>query len=255
MADGAGLPDPPGPDAPAGWRPVGANPNLQVHWDGDAWTAARRWQGAAWEEVALADIAAATESGGEPRPTAAGARHRGWRSERRGVIGLVVAIGVIGAVGGLVAVVVATVGDTPPPLPIAIGSVPSSTAGHAAASAVHGGSGSAGSGGTTGSAAATACKADVESVQAVLDGYQAANGAYPSPAQPWSAAAYAANYAPLSGGGSPGLALRGAPGTSHYVIEFDAAGHVWVEPAGHFGAYDPARDIALNPTACDVAGP
>ena len=56
-------------------------------------------------------------------------------------------------------------------------------------------------------------------------------GSFPSPA-PWSAAAYAANFAPLTAAGGGGPYLSKPPDTRFYVIEYDSSGHVWVAPPG-----------------------
>jgi hypothetical protein len=47
------LPPPPRAQDP-GWYQVGATNNDQGYWDGRAWTAKRRWEGAGWTEVPLA---------------------------------------------------------------------------------------------------------------------------------------------------------------------------------------------------------
>lgn len=52
MTEGSGLPPSPGANKQSGWYPVGENPNDQAYWDGQAWTARRKWGGAGWVEVA-----------------------------------------------------------------------------------------------------------------------------------------------------------------------------------------------------------
>jgi hypothetical protein len=97
------------------------------------------------------------------------------------------------------------------------------------------------------------CVADAQSVQMALAAYQALKGAYPTPPSPWSAATYAANFAPLTAAADGGPFLHDAPGTRFYVIEYDAAGHVWVAPPGSYGPYNRGQDIALQPDVCDAA--
>lgn len=88
------------------------------------------------------------------------------------------------------------------------------------------------------------CYADFKSLEVALQAYNAANGAYPVPPAPWSAATYTGNFAPLdsSNTGSAWLNQNQLPGTTHYVIEYDSSGNVWVEPPGQFDAsYNPAQ--------------
>ena len=59
-----GAPPPPSPDPTSpppppraqnpGWYQVGATNNDQGYWDGQSWTARRRWEGAGWTDVPLA---------------------------------------------------------------------------------------------------------------------------------------------------------------------------------------------------------
>ena len=98
-----------------------------------------------------------------------------------------------------------------------------------------------------------ACVADAQSVQTALADYQALKGAYPTPPAPWSAATYAANFAPLTAASDGGPFLHGAPGTRFYVIEYDSAGHVWIAPPGSYGPYNRGQDFALQPDICDAA--
>jgi hypothetical protein len=94
------------------------------------------------------------------------------------------------------------------------------------------------------------CEADSKSVAAAEEAYHAVNGAFPTPSAPWSAATYAANYAPLTAASKGGSFMRVAPSTAHYVVEYDSSGNVWVEPQGQYdAAYDPARAVDIA-TAC-----
>jgi hypothetical protein len=98
-----------------------------------------------------------------------------------------------------------------------------------------------------------ACASDAQSVQTALTTYMAEKGSYPVPPAPWSAAKYASNYAPLTGATDGGPFLQSAPGVKYYVIEYDAAGHVWVAPPGSFGPYNKGQDFALQPNICEPA--
>lgn len=99
-------------------------------------------------------------------------------------------------------------------------------------------------------AAAAACRSDVSDVQTALAAYQATNGSYPTPPAAWTAASYPTNFAPLTNATPPGPFLKMPPGDNEYVILWDSAGHVWVEPPGTFTpTYDAAND-AENATVC-----
>ena len=95
-----------------------------------------------------------------------------------------------------------------------------------------------------------ACESDLKSVQVALAAYQATTGANAAPPAAWSAADYPTNFAPLTDASAPGPFLKRPPSDTHYVILFDSAGHVWVEPGGTFTpTYDAANDAA-NDTVC-----
>jgi hypothetical protein len=98
-----------------------------------------------------------------------------------------------------------------------------------------------------------ACTADAKSVEVALDTYMAEKGTYPTPPSPWSAATYAADYAPLTSAADGGPFLAAAPHTSSYVVEYDAAGHVWVAPPGSYGPYNKGQNIDASPNICDAA--
>ena len=57
---------------------------------------------------------------------------------------------------------------------------------------------------------------------------------------------------PRAGGGT-GPYLHGAPTTTHYLIEFDSSGHVWIAPPGAYDTYDPGQDFDTNPNVCLAA--
>jgi hypothetical protein len=104
-----------------------------------------------------------------------------------------------------------------------------------------------------GPAEVAACTADAKTVEIALDAFLAEHGAYPSPASPWSAATYVANYQPLTSSGSGGPFMASAPRTTSFVIEYDSAGHVWVAPPGNYGIYNRGQDIDLSPDICQAA--
>jgi hypothetical protein len=72
-AQSTAAPDPrshPG-DAPAkepGWYPSRANPNEQSYWDGETWTAKRRWTVGGWVEHGTVPPAAAGDGAPAPAP-------------------------------------------------------------------------------------------------------------------------------------------------------------------------------------------
>ncbi len=49
-----------------GWYPTGVNPNDQAYWDGQTWTAQRRWTVTGWVEQGAAPAAAPAPSAPEP---------------------------------------------------------------------------------------------------------------------------------------------------------------------------------------------
>ena len=97
------------------------------------------------------------------------------------------------------------------------------------------------------------CVADATTVAEALDSYMAEKGTYPSPPAPWSAATYGANYEPLTTASGGAAFLKSPPGTRFYVIEYDAAGHVWIAPPGVYGPYNAGQDFNLDPNICDAA--
>ena len=81
-----------------------------------------------------------------------------------------------------------------------------------------------------------------------LHEFKLEKGAYPSPA-PWSAATYAANYAPLT----PAYLNAQTLSPAHFVVEYDATGHVWVAPPGGYDAYNRGQDFGANTDVCQAA--
>lgn len=111
-----------------------------------------------------------------------------------------------------------------------------------------GGTGNTGSSGNTGSNAqqadvVKACEADYKSLEVAVDAYKATVGSYPVPPAPWSASTYRSNFDPLvSSKTKSGPFMHNALDPTHYVIEYDAHGNVWIEPAGSYDAkYNPAH--------------
>lgn len=113
-----------------------------------------------------------------------------------------------------------------------------------------------GLGGDPSAAEASGCEADAKSVEIAVLAYQAQNGAYPTPPSAWTAATYTANYSPLTTQTSKGGPyLHAAISTTHYVVEYDSIGHVWIEPPGQYDAtYDPAHSLDVSTSCADVAG-
>jgi hypothetical protein len=86
------------------------------------------------------------------------------------------------------------------------------------------------------------CYADFKIVEIATAAYNAQKNGYPVPPSPWSAATYARNFGPLLGAKGGGSFMSQVPETTHYVIEYDSSGNVWVEPPGQYdSSYNPAR--------------
>ncbi len=100
-------------------------------------------------------------------------------------------------------------------------------------------------------AVVAACTADAKTVEIAIDAYMAQKGVNPAPPLPWSAANYVSQYQPLTADSAGGPYLPKPPGTTSYVIEYDAAGHVWIAPPGQYGAtYNPGQDFDAHPDIC-----
>jgi hypothetical protein len=97
------------------------------------------------------------------------------------------------------------------------------------------------------------CAADSRALAEALDAAMVEKGVYPSPPAPWSAATYVSNYQPLTAASGGGPFLQSAPGTKYYVIEYDAAGHIWIAPPGVYGPYNVGQDLIVNPDICEAA--
>jgi hypothetical protein len=86
------------------------------------------------------------------------------------------------------------------------------------------------------------CYADFKIVEVATAAYNAQNHASAVPPSPWSAATYDRNFGPLLSSKGGGPYLPQAPETTHYVIEYDSSGNVWVEPPGTYdSSYNSAR--------------
>jgi hypothetical protein len=208
---------------------VGAAPNEQMHWDGQRWTARRRWVRSAWVDVPMDEGQAQVQG---PGPYT---QRRRWTSVV--VVALVIAVV---AVGGLAFALTRAGNPAAPPTssrtPTTV-ATPTSVA-IQQASAVQ----------------VAACESDAKVVEVALAAYQAQKGAYPSPPAPWSAATYAGNYSPLTSavGGGPYLDGRELS-TAHFVVEYDSSGHVWVAPPGAYDTYNRGQDFDANPDVCLAA--
>ncbi len=216
------------PGKPPGWYP-GSTPNEQMHWDGQSWTARRRWVHSAWLDVPM-------DAGEGPGPTPSKQGHR--RSTTTVVLVMVALLGL----GGIAYALVSGTNSAPTPKSTATAttsepapattSTPTSVAIQQASEAQ-----------------VAACQSDAKTVQVALAAFQAQHGAYPAPPAPWSAAAYAGDYSPLTSAGY----LHNPPLTTRYIVEYDSSGHVWIAPPGAYDAYNPGQDFGANPDVCLAA--
>jgi hypothetical protein len=86
------------------------------------------------------------------------------------------------------------------------------------------------------------CSADFKILEVAIEAYDVHNHAYPVPPAPWGAATYSNNFGPLLGSKTGGPWMSQPLETTHYVIEYDSSGNVWVEPPGRYDtSYDPAQ--------------
>ena len=101
---------------------------------------------------------------------------------------------------------------------------------------------------TSANAVGASCRSDAKTVESALEVYKVQHAfGYPTPASP-------TDYSPLTGTDTLGGPwLREAPATTHYIIAYDASGHVWVSPPSGLVAYDAAHDYDLAPNACNVS--
>ena len=237
-----------GSGKPPGWYPSRGSINDQSYWDGERWTAQRRWNGATWTELPPPD-GGAPGTGPSQLPAAQRPTTSPPARGRPGRRWLAIAAVCIVLAGVLAVVLVLTSTGSArrtssAPL-TTVSSAPSSTTPTTGAPLSQ----------TPPAAEVAACQADAQSVEVAVQAYQAQKGTYPSPAAPWSAATYAADYAPLtssSAGGGP--YLHNAPGARYYVIEYDSSGHVWIAPPGSYEpAYNAGQSFDGNPNICLAA--
>ena len=233
MADqSADLPPSPGLGKPPGWYQVDNKINHEAYWDGETWTARRRWNGSAWEDLPLSGTVVA------PTPGKAAASSRRWLA-----IGAVVLV-----VGGALAagLVLATSNSTrrsngtSAPSP---NSVISSTSTTSPVTVPH-----------QSPAVVAACQSDAKSLEVALQAYMAQNGSFPTPPSAWSANTYDADFSPLTTSAHGGPYLHAALPTTNYVIEYDSSGNVWIAPPGSYEAtFNAGQGFDRNPNICLAA--
>lgn len=237
----------PGTGTSPGWHPVPGDINAQAFWDGERWTRRRTWNGGMWVEVDVRRAGGAPgpvtgRATGPGPPSSGGPTLRGTGPRRRGIT-VVVVILVLAAAAAVVVVNTLKKSHSSTSGALAASSTTAATPGSAIPPAQ-----------TPAAALVAACQADAQAVVAAVTAYQARNGSAPTPASPWSAATYVADYGPLTAASGGRPYLPRAPATSQYVIEYDGAGHVWVAPPG---AYEPSFNIgqsfAGNPDICLAA--
>ena len=85
------------------------------------------------------------------------------------------------------------------------------------------------------------CESDFKVLEVALEAYAAEHNANLVPPAAWSAATYTHNFAPLDTSKNGGPFLNQPFETTHYVLEYDSSGKIWVEPPG---TYDPSYDAA-----------
>jgi len=208
-----------------------------MHWDGQRWTARRRWIHSAWVDVPME----AGESPGRVQPTSSKRGHR-WSTAT--VVLLVLALA---GLGGVIFAVVSGVNSAPTPKATSATTVPTSkpppTTTPTSASIQQGSA-----------AEVAACQSDARTVDTAVQAYMAEHGAYPSPPSPWSAASYDFDYQPLTSTSGGGPFMQDPPGTTFYVIEYDSAGHIWVAPPRSYQTtYNKGQDFDANPDVCLAA--
>jgi len=80
------------------------------------------------------------------------------------------------------------------------------------------------------------CESDFKVLEVAVAAYNAQNNANPVPPAPWSATTYIHNFVPLQQAKHGGPFLSQPFDTTHYVVEYDSSGNVWVEPPGQYDA-------------------
>jgi hypothetical protein len=96
------------------------------------------------------------------------------------------------------------------------------------------------------------CQSDFKVLEVAVEAYDAENNANPVPPAPWSAATYTHNFTPLRTSKNGGPFMQSTFDPTHYVLEYDSSGNVWVEPPGQYDtSYNPA-DGSSNACAAAV---
>lgn len=114
-------------------------------------------------------------------------------------------------------------------------------------------------GGTTTNATISSCKADAKTVEVAIQAYDAQTGSFPSTWSQIISSTDIVNTIVQGANNFPetttiGPYLRQQPSATHYVIQFNTAGNVWVNAPGSAAAYATGNDYDLTGgTACDVA--
>jgi hypothetical protein len=210
---------------------VAAAPNDQMHWDGQRWSGRRRWVRSAWVDVPM----------DEDEDRAPDKQRGRWTS----VVAVALVLAVVAA-GGLAFALTRADNPAAPPKSTSASTSASTSTTVATPTSVAIQQAAA--------AQVAACKSDAKIVEVALAAYQAQKGAYPAPPAPWSAATYAGNYALLTSAGGGGPYLDGRElSTAHFVVEYDALGHVWVAPPGAYDSYNHGQDFDANPDVCLAA--
>ncbi len=216
-----------------GWYPAGATPNEQVHWDGQRWTARRRWVHSAWLDVPME--ASAGESPGRVQPTSS---TQGHRRSTTAVVLLVVALAGLGAV---IFAVVSGVNSAPTPKSTSATTVttskpaPSSTPTSVAIQQAS-------------QAEVAACEADAKDVEIALAAYPGAEGRLPLAAGTVECRRVRGQLPPphvCRRGGGP--YLHNPPSTTRYIVEYDSSGHVWIAPPGAYDSLQPWPGLRRQP--------
>jgi len=92
------------------------------------------------------------------------------------------------------------------------------------------------------------CQSDFKFLEVAVAAYNAQNNANPVPPAPWSGSTYIHNFAPLQKSKNGGPFMHQPFDTTHYVLEYDSSGNVWVESPGQYDpSYNPAHG---SPDAC-----
>lgn len=253
--DGVTRPSSPDAARPPGWYSSPGNMNEQAYWDGERWTARRLWTGGHYTQLAPpSSDEEATGASPPPWSTSTSAPVTGSagtspeRSPRRRWL-VILAVCIVGA--SIAVVIVALSGSTGRS---SRGAQATATSNSSPSSTSTSTSTSTPPVGIPAAAEVADCQSDAQNIETALQAFNAEKGTYPSPPSPWSAATYVSDFGPLTSAGGGGPFLGVAPPTSHYVIEYDASGHVWVAPTGIYQTtYNVGQSFGGNPDICIAA--